>query len=131
MRGLLALIVLSCSCFATVCSDKPEEVADAYQHSKAVFVGTFAASGNRFPHGTGVFKVQKQFKGKFQVKMPVTGGTYGSFPFENGKSYLVYVDRIDPRGNGHVGICGRTKPIEAAKSELELLSQLSVDQDKQ
>lgn len=108
-----------------MCADKPEEVADAYQHSKAVFAGTFTASGSRFPDRTGIFKVQKQFNGKFQVKIPVTGGTYGAFLFENGKTYLVYLDQIVSRGNGHVSICGPTKPIEAAKSELELLNQLS------
>lgn len=45
------------------------------------------------------------------------------YPFEMGKSYLVYASR-GPDGKFHTGICSRTRPLDAATNDLALLRQL-------
>jgi hypothetical protein len=127
---LLTMVILSLlSCIlrpqlssASFCGKSPQPIEDAFKNSPAVFIA-HAESYRRLSDEADLV-LMKTFKGDVPNKILVLGGTDASFAFVPGRNYLVYASSLDKKGRVGVGVCGRTKLIEGAGLELEVLDSL-------
>ena len=139
MRTVLALCVAGLVIAATAwpaeaCScETPRLPCDATWRSAAVFTGKVISIAPAPPLRVGndydvsghlvVLEVSETFRGAsakmIQVRARV-GSDDCSYPFEIGKSYLVYAHQY-PTGDLNTGRCTRTRPIGAADGDLAYL----------
>jgi hypothetical protein len=113
----LLLVLGQIPVFGTICGGKTLSVVESYTQASAVFIAK-ASRVERFT-SSGTLTVQARFKGDVPDEIKVVGASSGSYPFEEGKVYLVYADSIDKKGVLQIGICGRTKLFQDAKSEIK------------
>lgn len=132
--ALLGSLWMALPCDAGFCSCVgPQDVATAVQLAGAVFVGRVVSVrdtrvGDGSAHGPWpmrrvTLRVKRAWKGAETQDVVVLTGRGGGdcgFPFERGKTYLVYAHRMDSGGLG-AGICGRTASLQRAAEDLEEL----------
>ncbi len=124
---LLAITLDPNSAYA--CSCASQTVEEAVASSDAVFEGRVveirkgADSGSVSTRTNTVrLRVVRSWKGVGEEALTVRTATNGAscgYPFRANQSYLVYANS-SPAGL-RVGLCSRTKPIDQAKEDLELL----------
>ncbi len=134
MRSLIglsaAILALALPSPAHACScAEPPPPALALQRAAAVFEGTAIAaiaSDDGQTANVGL-RVSRQWKGTpgetISVMTAANPATCG-FPFESGKTYLVYAETMN--GQLAVSLCSRTRPIEAADDDI---ASLGLQQD--
>jgi hypothetical protein len=111
---------------APLCTCRPiPPVSGALQQADAVFLGRADTLHDQLQ-----FRIAKYWKGaKVDTVVVIHNGapTTCAYPFEVGRSYLVYA-RLVPAETGAVlltTICTRTAPAEAAGDDMRLLADLS------
>lgn len=137
MIGLVALLGslwMAPPCEAGFCSCVgPQDVAAAVQSADAVFTGSVVSVrdtvvGGGSAHGPWsmrrvTLRVKRAWKGaetRDVIVLTGMGGGDCGFPFQRGKTYLVYAHRSDSGGLG-AGICGRTASLRNAAADLREL----------
>lgn len=104
----------------------PERVADGLRDADAVFTGT--VSGLTDTEAT--LLVGARFKGEIgrAVTLPTGDGPDCGYPFEAGRSYLVYARVDGDAGRFRTSICERTAPLAEAQADMVQLVFLSTPQ---
>lgn len=112
------------------CVDPPS-VAQARAQAAGVFTGTVVSVGSGtldvgdhlYPTHQAVMRVHSVWKGVASgTVVVVTSTSMCGFPFEPGKTYLVYAS---PTGDTPLttSICARTKPLDRADADLHELGE--------
>jgi hypothetical protein len=114
---------------ACACSCASQTVEEAINSSDAIFEGRVvevqkdADSDSVSTRSNTVrLRVVRSWKGVGEEKLTVRTATNDAgcgYPFRANQSYLVYAN--SSRAGLRVGLCGRTKPIEQAKEDLDVL----------
>ena len=128
----------ACSCAVEAGVTKQERVEDAFARSGLVFAGEVAdiESSSATPGSTGpvtissmdpvtvTFDISETWKGSQaktqEITTPMSGASCG-YEFQSGKEYLVYAPE-----SKEVLLCGETKPLSKAKTDLKVLGNMGV-----
>jgi len=97
---------------------------EAYQQSKAVFLGEVVEEEKEGDTRVFDFKVEKYWKGANQKNLKISVYETARYQawFKKGGSYLVYAFE-DTEGNLRVGRCSRSGDAENAKEDLQKLGK--------
>jgi hypothetical protein len=96
----------------------------AFQNSKAVFVGEVLSEEKRGDTKTFEFKVEKYWKGAGSRAVEINVYETARYQawFRSGERYLIYADS-DENGRLRVGRCSRSREISQASEDLRQLGK--------
>lgn len=117
-----------CAVPASASASPQEVVRQELRSTDAVFAGEVTNIDRPRPMTSSLdpmsvtFRVAEAWKGTVEVKTAVSDASCG-YPFEEGKSYLVFASKGTTYGDGdlEVALCGSTKPLSEADTALAAL----------
>ncbi|HET8782694.1 MAG TPA: hypothetical protein VFM63_09760 [Pyrinomonadaceae bacterium] len=127
-------VAVACSCA------EPRSPCNYYGGTAAIFVGRAVGAaeqrsvvdenGNKTTYDVGTirFLVLENFKGASGYEVEINSGTGGGdcgYWFQRNETYLVYAFLLPDGKSFYTHICTRTRPLSAAKEDLEYLRSLS------